>query len=48
MPENNNSVTDLKTFFSTEEKPCSTQEMMEFWKSLSDEEKTYYKTAALV
>ena len=46
MPEN--SMTDLKSFFSTDEKPCSTKEMMAFWKSLSPEEKSYYKSAPLV
>ena len=42
-----NTVTELKEFFSTPEKKCSTAEFMDFWKALSDEEKDYYKTAAL-
>lgn len=41
------SVADLKEFFSTSEKPVAAKEMMEFWKSLSDEEKEYYKNAEL-
>lgn len=42
-----NTVKELLAFFSTEEKPCKTSEFMEFWKSLSDEEKEYYKAADL-
>jgi hypothetical protein len=43
-----NTVKALKDFFSTAERPVGTSEMMEFWKSLSDEEKAYFKTAELV
>lgn len=42
-----NTVKDLKAYFSTTEKPVSNTEMMDFWKSLSDEEKAYYKNAEL-
>lgn len=42
-----NSVKDLKDFFSTEDKPVNTSEMMAFWKSLSDVEKEYYQGADL-
>lgn len=42
-----NQVKDIKEFLSTPEKPIPTSEMMEFWKSLSPEEKEYYKTADL-
>lgn len=42
-----NSAMDLKKFFSTEEKPVSTAEMMAFWKTLTDEEKAEYKAAKL-
>ena len=41
------SVTDLKAFFSTPEKPVSPKEMTEFWKSLSEEEKEEFRTADL-
>ncbi len=42
-----NTVKDLKSFLSTPEKPVSNGEMMEFWKSLTDEEKEQFKTADL-
>ena len=42
-----NSVADLKAYFSTEKKPVPAKEMMDFWKSLSEEEKEYYKQAEL-
>lgn len=38
---------DLKGFFGTEENPVTPKEMTEFWKSLTDEEKDYYKNAKL-
>ena len=42
-----NSASNLKEFFSTPEQPLSTSEFMEFWKSLSEEEKDYYREADL-
>lgn len=42
-----NSVADLSKQFGTEDKPVSASEFMEFWKSLSDDEKDYYKSADL-
>jgi hypothetical protein len=42
-----NSVKEIKDFFSTPEKPVNTTEMMQFWKSLSDDEKAYYQAADL-
>lgn len=42
-----NSVAALKAFFSTPEKPVSSKEMMDFWKSCTAEEKEYYQSAAL-
>ena len=42
MPEFENSVVDLQKYFEVPAK-----DFMEFWKSLSDEEKIYYKTADL-
>lgn len=42
-----NSVKDLKDFFTTPEKPMAAKEMMDFWTSLSDEEKEYYKNVDL-
>jgi len=42
-----NTVMQLKQFFATPDKPVSTKEMMEFWKSLTDDEKAYYTAAAI-
>lgn len=42
-----NDVKTLKEFFGTPERPVNGPEMMAFWKSLSDEEKEYYKNADL-
>jgi succinate dehydrogenase flavin-adding protein (antitoxin of CptAB toxin-antitoxin module) len=42
-----NSVKALMAFFSTEEKKVSPKEMMDFWKSLSEEDREYYQNAAL-
>ena len=43
---NENSIKDLKNYFG-ENKPVATTEMMEFWKSLTDAEKVYFKNAQL-
>lgn len=42
-----NSIKALKNFFSTDDNPCSTGEIMAWWRDLSDEEKDYYKSADL-
>lgn len=42
-----NSVTDLKAFFSDGTRKVEATEMMEFWKSLSEEEKDYFRQAHL-
>lgn len=47
MPESENTIIDLKKYLSTEENPLSMAEFNEFWKSLSEEEKTEYKTTKL-
>lgn len=36
------SVTKLKTYFSTPDNPVGAREFMEFWKSLTDGEKDYF------
>lgn len=43
-----NDIKQIRAFFSTLEKPVSLKEMQEFWGSLTDEEKNYYKEAELV
>ena len=40
--EKQNSVTELSKYFGT-----TAKEFMEFWKTLSEEEKEYYKNADL-
>jgi hypothetical protein len=42
-----NTIKTLREFFTTEEKPVSLSEMSEFWKSLTELEKAYYKTCDL-
>lgn len=42
-----NQMSDLKKFFSTEKKPVTGAEMIEFWKSLTDDEKEFYKTVEI-
>lgn len=42
-----NTVKELKEYFSTPEKPVNAREMMDFWQSLSEEEKEYYKVVDL-
>lgn len=42
-----NSMQEIQKFFSTEERPVTGPEMREFWMSLSDEEKQYFKSADL-
>lgn len=42
-----NSVFDLAKFFGTEERPMEVREFNEFWSSLTEAEKAYYRTAKL-
>lgn len=42
-----NTPLDLGRFFATEEKPLSINEFYEFWNSLTDDEKTYYRNTQL-
>jgi hypothetical protein len=44
---NQNSLTDLKRYLGTDESPVSNAEWVEFWKSLSDEEKAEFRNAEL-
>ena len=45
MPEND--MKEIRAFLSTPEKPVSMTEFSEFWKSLTDAEKTEFKNADL-
>jgi len=47
MGDFGHSVADLKEWFGRGTRKVEAKEMMDFWKSLSDEEKEYYKTAEL-
>lgn len=43
-------INDTKTliaFFSTEDRPVSASEFMAFWKSLTEEQKEYYRNAEI-
>lgn len=40
-----NTVKDLKEYFSTPENPVNAREMMDFWQSCSEDDKEYFKTA---
>lgn len=42
-----NSLADLKKFLTTPENPVTSAEMMEFWSSLTDEEKAEFKKTPL-
>lgn len=42
-----NSVADLKEWFGHGTRKVDAKEMMEFWKSLSEDEKEFYKNAEL-
>jgi len=42
-----NSMMDLKKYFETPEKPVTNAEMAEFWRSLTEAEKDYFKNAQL-
>jgi len=45
MPENK--IADLKEFFARGSRPVNLNEVTEFWKNLTPEEKEYYKNADL-
>jgi hypothetical protein len=47
MPEKENSVSDLKKYLGTPERPVSLLEMNEFWQSLTEEEKEEFKRTPL-
>lgn len=47
MTEQQNTPATLKKFFSVPGKPVDMQEMGDFWKSLTEEEKVYYRGADL-
>jgi hypothetical protein len=47
VAEQENSIVDLKKFLGTPERPVSTQEMNDFWQSLTDEEKQEFRSAPL-
>lgn len=42
-----NSLKEIREFLGTPDRPVSPTEMKEFWQSLTDEEKNYYKSAPL-
>lgn len=42
-----NDMKAVRAFFSTPEKPVGLSEMSEFWRSLTPEDKEYYKNADL-
>lgn len=42
-----NSMSDIKKFLSTPDRPVSAKEAIEFWETLSEEEKNYYRNAEL-
>lgn len=49
MPDDKgqNTIKELMAAFGTLDRPVSVQEYREFWGSLSEEEKEYYKTAKI-
>lgn len=47
MPEQENSIVDLKKYLGTPDRPVSSGEMSEFWKSCTDEEKAEFKKSEL-
>ena len=42
-----NSIADLMKFFACESRPVTPSEFRDFWQSLTDQEKEYYKNAPL-
>lgn len=47
MADNENSLPDLKKALGTEDRPVNNEEFVEFWKSLTDEEKDEFRKADL-
>lgn len=49
MPDSNgeNTIKELMAAFGTLERPVSVTEYRDFWSSLTEEEKKYYKTAKI-
>jgi hypothetical protein len=42
-----NGMTELKEFLSTPDNPISPKEMIDFWMTLTEEEKEYYRNVEL-
>ena len=42
-----NTMREMIDFFSCEGRPVTAQEFNDFWKSLTDDQKAYYKSADL-
>ncbi len=47
MPEKANSITDLKKYLSTPDRPVTMEEFKDFWNSCTDEEKDEFKSTPL-
>lgn len=47
MPEQENSIVDLKKYLGTEENPVANQEFKDFWESLEPDEKMEFKQTKL-
>lgn len=47
MLKRGNNVFELKDFFSVKEMMCSPEEFRDFWKSLTEDEKEYFRRAEL-
>jgi hypothetical protein len=47
VPEQENTITDLKRFLSTQENPVTMEEFKEFWNTCTDEEKMEFKSTKL-
>lgn len=47
MPEQENTITDLKRYLSKDAKAVTMEEFKEFWNSCTDEEKVEFKSTKL-
>lgn len=47
MAEQENSIVQLQKYLGTEERPVSSSEMSDFWKSCTKEEKLEFKSTEL-